>query len=170
MIIVYVHILKYSEVQNSGVRQNTTVLYLIYNADDTFRPLWAVFMSEKCIQRKPIQSMNIVQVHILNYSKVQNSGVRQNTTVLYPIYYLDDDMFRPLWAFFRSQKCIQKKTVQSKIIVLVHILNYSKVKIVGYIKTQLCCILFIMLTTTCFGHCGPSSGHKNVYRGKLYRV
>ena len=29
---------------------------------------------------------------------------------------------------------------------------------------------FIMLTTTCFGHCGPSSGHKNVYTGKLYRV
>jgi len=29
---------------------------------------------------------------------------------------------------------------------------------------------FIMLTTTCFGPCGPSSGHKNVYRGKLYRV
>jgi len=25
---------------------------------------------------------------------------------------------------------------------------------VGYIKTQLSCILFIMLTTTCFGHCG----------------
>ena len=23
-------------------------------------------------------------------------------------------------------------------------------------------ILFIMLTTTCFGHCGPSSGHKNL--------
>ena len=41
---------------------------------------------------------------------------------------------------------------------------------VGYIKTQLSCILFIMLTTTCFGRCGPSSGHKNVYRGKLYRV
>jgi len=39
---------------------------------------------------------------------------------------------------------------------------------VGYVKTQLSCILFIMLT--CFGHCGPSSGHKNVYRGKLYRV
>jgi len=29
---------------------------------------------------------------------------------------------------------------------------------------------FIMLTTTCFDHCGPSSSHKNVYRGKLYRV
>jgi len=40
----------------------------------------------------------------------------------------------------------------------------------GYVKTQLSCILFIMLTTTCFGHCGPYSGHKNVYRGKLSRV
>jgi len=29
---------------------------------------------------------------------------------------------------------------------------------------------FITLTTTCFGHSGPSSGHKNLYRGKLYRV
>jgi len=41
---------------------------------------------------------------------------------------------------------------------------------VGYVKTELPCTLFIMLTTTCFGHWGPSSGHKNVYRGKLYRV
>jgi len=32
--------------------------------------------------------------------------VRQNTTILYPIYYADDDMFRPLWAIFRSQKYI----------------------------------------------------------------
>jgi len=39
---------------------------------------------------------------------------------------------------------------------------------VGYVKTHLSCILFITLTT-CFGHCGTSSsGHKNVYRGKLY--
>jgi len=36
---------------------------------------------------------------------------------------------------------------------------------VGYIKTQLSCIIFIM-AATCFGHCGPSSGHKNTYRGK----
>ena len=36
----------------------------------------------------------------------------------------------------------------------------------GYVKTQLSCILFVMLTTTCFGHCGPSSGYKNIYRGK----
>jgi len=41
---------------------------------------------------------------------------------------------------------------------------------VGYVKTQLSCILFIMLATTCFGNCGPSSGRKNVYRGNLYRV
>ena len=41
---------------------------------------------------------------------------------------------------------------------------------VGYVKIQLSFILFIMLTTTCFGHCGPSSGHKNIYRGKLRRV
>ena len=32
--------------------------------------------------------------------------LRQNTTVVYPIYYADDNMFRPLWAVFRSQKCI----------------------------------------------------------------
>ena len=31
-------------------------------------------------------------------------GVRQNTTVLCPIYYAGDDMFRPLWAIFESQK------------------------------------------------------------------
>jgi len=29
------------------------------------------------------------------------------------------------------------------------------------------CLLsyFIILTTTCFSHCGPFFGHKNVYRG-----
>jgi len=34
----------------------------------------------------------------LGYVKTQLS--------LYPIYYADDDMFRPLWAIFRSQKCL----------------------------------------------------------------
>jgi len=29
-------------------------------------------------------------------------GLRQSTTVFYPIYY-DDDMFRPLWDIFRSK-------------------------------------------------------------------
>ena len=33
---------------------------------------------------------------------------------IYPIYYVDD-MFRPLWAIFRSQKCIMK-TIQCMII------------------------------------------------------
>ena len=37
-----------------------------------------------------------------------------------------------------------------------------------YVKTQLSCILFIMLTTTCFGHCWPSSGHKNIYIEESY--
>ena len=36
--------------------------------------------------------------------------------ILYPAYYADDDMFRPLWAIFRSQKCIMRKTVQIIII------------------------------------------------------
>ena len=38
---------------------------------------------------------------------------------------------------------------------------------VMYVTTQLSCILFIMLTTTCFGHCGASSGHK-IYREENY--
>jgi hypothetical protein len=32
------------------------------------------------------------------------------------------------------------------------------------------CILFIMPTTTCFGRCRPSSGHKLYHEGKLYRL
>ena len=32
-------------------------------------------------------------------------------------------------------------------------------EVVGYVKTQLTCILFIM-PTTCFGHCGQSSGRR----------
>ena len=48
--------------------------------------------------------------------------------------------------------------------------NYQIRRGVGTSKHNCLCILFIMLTMTCFGHCGPSSGHKNVYRGKLHRV
>jgi len=59
--------------------------------------------------------------------------VRQNTTVLYPTYYAEDDMFRPLWAIFRSQKCLQMKTTQSMIIVWVHIVNFQREIIVGWI-------------------------------------
>jgi len=39
---------------------------------------------------------------------------------------------------------------------------------VGYVKTQLSCVLFIMLTTTCFGQCGSSSGNKNIYIEENY--
>jgi hypothetical protein len=31
---------------------------------------------------------------------------------LYLIYYADDDMFRPLWAIFRSQKCTYAGTTR----------------------------------------------------------
>jgi len=43
-----------------------------------------------------------IDEEIHNYGGV---GVRQNTTVLYPICYADG-MFRPLWAIFKSQKYI----------------------------------------------------------------
>ena len=40
----------------------------------------------------------------------------------------------------------------------------------GTSKHNCLCILFIRLTT-CFGHCGPSSGHKNVYNEeKIYSI
>ena len=32
---------------------------------------------------------------------------------------------------------------------------------VGTSKHKCLVSYFVMLTTTCFGHCGPSSGHKN---------
>ena len=40
---------------------------------------------------------------------IGGGGLRQNTTVLYPIYYADDDMFRPLWAIFRAQNVYRGK-------------------------------------------------------------
>jgi len=51
---------------------------------------------------------------------------------LYPIYYADD-MFRELWAILRSQNCIMRKTIQSMIIVLVHIVNCQRDIVVGWI-------------------------------------
>ena len=50
-----------------------------------------------CIQ----QEKNTVAVNPKNSWEV--GGARQNATVLYPIYYADNDMFQPLWAIFRSQ-------------------------------------------------------------------
>jgi len=37
----------------------------------------------------------------------------------------------------------------------------------GYVKTQLSCTLFITLLTMCFGHCGPSLGHKMYKEGTI---
>ena len=39
---------------------------------------------------------------------------------------------------------------------------YSNYEGVGTSKHNCLCILFIRLTT-CFGHCGPSSGYKKMY-------
>ena len=33
-----------------------------------------------------------------------------------------------------------------------------------------CLVPYFIMLMTRFGHRGPSSGHKNVYKGKLYRV
>ena len=64
-----------------------------------------IFLPTLCIGHKNIKQ---------HYEGVR--GARQNTTVFYPIYYADDNMFRPLWAFFMSQKCIKRKTIQRVIV------------------------------------------------------
>jgi len=45
---------------------------------------------------------------------------------LYPIYYADDDMFRPLWVIFRSEKYIMRKTLQCMIFSRVAYSKHSK--------------------------------------------
>jgi hypothetical protein len=40
----------------------------------------------------------------------------------------------------------------------------------GYFQNTTKCNLFIMLTTTCFGQCWPSSGHKKYIGGKKITV
>ena len=46
---------------------------------------------------------------------------------------------------------------------IIPVVFYAIRKGVGASKHNGLCILFIMLaTTTRFGHCGPSSGHKNL--------
>ena len=52
--------------------------------------------------------------------------------------------------------------------IAIKIVNFAKRKAVtpwwwervGYVKTQLFSMLIIMLTTMCFSHCLPTSGHK----------
>ena len=86
---------------------------------------YAMYMETK--NETPCFSEFVVYHLIFFPTSSQGGGrVRHNTTVFYPIYYADDDMFRPLWAVFRSQKCIQRKTIQSMIIVQVHIVNCQR--------------------------------------------
>jgi len=53
-----------------------------------------------CKIQDKYEKLNIVPV------SYRGCGVRPDIALLYPIYYADDDMFRPLWTIFRSQKCI----------------------------------------------------------------
>ena len=77
--------------------------------------------------------------------------------------------------YVRNSKLIRRERTSILFCAVTHPVNAGKEKKlsvrerVRYVKTQLSCVLFIMLTT-CFGHCGSSSGHKNVYREKVYRV
>ena len=46
-------------------------------------------------------------------------------------------MFRPLWAILRSQKCIMRKTVQCKFMVVVHVLNFQRDRIMQFIHVDI---------------------------------
>jgi len=72
-------------------------------------------------------------IPVVFYVIGEGMGYVKTQLSLYPIYYADDDMFRSLWATFRSQKCIMRKTTQSMIIVQVHILNFQRDLVVGWI-------------------------------------
>jgi len=81
----------------------------------------------------------------------------------------DDQMYvRILPSLRRKESTAKKPTTISRCIIPVVLQAIGEG--VRYVKHNCLVSYFIMLTTTCFGHCGPSSGHKNIYRGKLYRV
>ena len=63
---------------------------------------------------------------MLHCKQLGSGWVRQNTTVFYPMHYADDDMFRPLWAIFRSHKFIKRNTVKFLIISRSAILNFQR--------------------------------------------
>ena len=42
-------------------------------------------------------------IPVVFYANQEGFWVRQKKLSIYPIYYAGDDMFRPLWAIFRSQ-------------------------------------------------------------------
>jgi hypothetical protein len=47
------------------------------------------------------------------------------------LFYKADDVFQPLWAILRSQKCIMKEKLYSvRSLIVVHILNFQRDHIV----------------------------------------
>ena len=58
-------------------------LYLIYQADDMFRPMWAILRSQKYIMRKTIQSK------IISFSRYSELSTRSRCNAVYIyMYYL----------------------------------------------------------------------------------
>jgi hypothetical protein len=56
---------------------------------------------------------------------------------LCPIYYADDDVFRPLWATFRSHRSIMRKIILCVIISRVLILNIQEYLVIWFIHIEL---------------------------------
>jgi len=47
-------------------------------------------------------------------------------------------MFRPLWAILRSQKCIMRKPIQVRSLVVVHIVNFRRdLVVMRFIRIEL---------------------------------
>jgi len=63
--------------------------------------------------------------------KMMHGPINITQLTLYPIYYADD-MFRPLWAIFRSQKRIMRKLYSVWSLVEVHIVNFQRELVVGW--------------------------------------
>jgi hypothetical protein len=58
-------------------------------------------------------NLDNLQMHhpVVFYANKEGLGpCKHNLLLYYSVYYAHDDMFRPLWAIFRSQNCITKKS------------------------------------------------------------
>jgi hypothetical protein len=50
-------------------------------------------------------------IPVVFYANKEGLGPsKHNWVMYYSVYYAHDDMLRPLWAIFRSQNCITKKS------------------------------------------------------------
>jgi hypothetical protein len=75
-------------------------------------------------------------------------------------------------SFFKhSVSCRRYQLIFPHIIFnyIIPVVFYANKESVGPSKPTDLCILCI-ITTTCFGRCRPSSGHKFYHKGKLYRL